>query len=68
MNYLENGYVKNRFIPFASQCEPSLPIAGDVIDNDCDGLIDEEKKDGIDNDGDGKVDEDLSLVIYSVPI
>ena len=45
------------------QCEPSLPIPGDVVDNDCDGSIDEEKKDGIDNDGDGKVDEDLSLVI-----
>ncbi|MEW6202761.1 MAG: FecR domain-containing protein [bacterium] len=32
---------------------------GDGIDNDCDGLVDEEINDGIDNDGDLKVDEDL---------
>lgn len=36
------------------------PLAywGDGIDNDGDGLVDEEAWDGIDNDGDGLVDED----------
>ncbi|XP_059164838.1 uncharacterized protein LOC131947624 [Physella acuta] len=33
---------------------------GDLIDNDCDGSIDEELADGIDNDNDKKVDEDLT--------
>ncbi|XP_059141755.1 ectin-like, partial [Physella acuta] len=32
---------------------------GDTLDNDCDGRIEEEKRDDIDNDGDGIVDEDL---------
>src|SRR3989339_1755458 len=34
-------------------------IDGDGIDNDGDGLIDEELKDGVDNDGDGLIDEDI---------
>ena len=37
---------------------------GDEIDNDCDGLIDEEIRDGKDNDGDGEIDEDLALVRF----
>ena len=37
-------------------------MAGDGLDNDCDGKIDEEIKDGKDNDGDGSIDEDLDLV------
>ena len=45
-----------------SQCEVTDTLPGDSIDNDCDGKIDEEMKDGKDNDGDGKVDEDLDLV------
>ena len=44
------------------QCEPSKTIAGDGVDNDCDGAIDEEVKDGKDNDGDGQIDEDLDVV------
>lgn len=32
---------------------------GDGIDNDGDGLVDEEAFDGIDNDGDGLIDEDI---------
>jgi hypothetical protein len=35
--------------------------AGDGVDNDCDGLVDEEVDDDDDNDGDGRVDEDLQL-------
>ena len=35
---------------------------GDELDNDCDGKIDEEVRDGKDNDGDGEIDEDLELV------
>ena len=41
---------------------PSKPKAGDGLDNDCDGKIDEEKLDNKDNDGDGKIDEDLQVV------
>ena len=33
------------------------------MDNDCDGRIDEEIRDGKDNDGDNFVDEDLDLVM-----
>ena len=33
---------------------------GDGVDNDCDGLIDEEVEDMADDDGDGRVDEDTS--------
>ena len=44
------------------QCKLTAAVPGDAIDNDCDGKIDEEIKDGKDNDGDGKVDEDLDLV------
>ena len=33
---------------------------GDGLDNDCDGLVDEELPDGRDNDGDGLIDEDLA--------
>ena len=47
---------------FSYQCVRSEAIAGDGIDNDCDGRIDEEVKDGKDNDGDGDIDEDLELV------
>ena len=37
-------------------------MPGDGIDNDCDGRVDEEIKDGKDDDGDKYVDEDLALV------
>ena len=43
-------------------------VAGDQLDNDCDGIMDEEIFDGIDNDGDGKIDEDLELVLTAVVI
>ena len=39
-----------------------MAIAGDGVDNDCDGAIDEERRNGKDDDGDGKVDEDFALV------
>ncbi|RDD36593.1 Neurogenic locus Notch protein, partial [Trichoplax sp. H2] len=35
-------------------------MAGNGIDDDCDGRIDEEKANGIDDDGDGRIDEDLA--------
>ncbi|CAC5395657.1 unnamed protein product [Mytilus coruscus] len=44
----------------AENCTPSITVPGDIIDNDCDGLIDEELQDEIDNDGDGEIDEDLA--------
>ncbi|KAH9495621.1 hypothetical protein Btru_014825 [Bulinus truncatus] len=36
----------------------AVPEEGDLIDNDCDGFVDEERRDLIDNDNDGKIDED----------
>ncbi|CAG2244970.1 unnamed protein product [Mytilus edulis] len=42
-------------------CSISKTVPGDIVDNDCDGLIDEELLDGTDNDGDGKIDEDLAV-------
>ena len=36
------------------------------MDNDCDGSIDEEVRDGKDNDGDGATDEDTELVRYQL--
>ncbi|HOC94216.1 MAG TPA: hypothetical protein PKH33_17835 [bacterium] len=42
--------------------EDSVMTAGDRIDNDGDGVIDEELADGLDNDGDGLIDEDLAGV------
>merc|ERR1719242_2460423 len=42
-------------------CVPTSTTPGDVVDNDCDGAVDEEANDGIDNDGDGQIDEDLAL-------
>jgi uncharacterized repeat protein (TIGR01451 family) len=38
---------------------PELAYIGDGVDNDGDGLVDEEALDGIDNDGDGLIDEDV---------
>ena len=51
------------FISYFLQCQVTQTEPADGIDNDCDGVIDEETKDGIDNDGDGRVDEDLELVM-----
>ena len=44
------------------QCKQTITSPGDSLDNDCDGEIDEERRDGKDNDGDGLVDEDLRKV------
>ncbi|KAL8604617.1 hypothetical protein ACOMHN_013397 [Nucella lapillus] len=44
----------------ADTCNVSNKLLGDRIDNDCDGLIDEELPNGKDDDGDGKTDEDTS--------
>ena len=52
-------------ISFAFQCERTELEPGDEIDNDCDGKIDEEVRDGKDNDGDGEIDEDLELVSWN---
>lgn len=40
--------------------------AGDLLDNDGDGLYDEEADNGIDDDGDGLVDEDLGDGFYGI--
>ena len=53
----------NEFLGF--QCRQTKAVPGDGIDNDCDGLIDEEIKDGRDNDDDKYVDEDLELVNFT---
>ena len=46
------------------QCRNTEAEPGDEIDNDCDGQIDEESRDGKDNDGDGFIDEDIKRVIF----
>ncbi|KAH9488253.1 hypothetical protein Btru_063913 [Bulinus truncatus] len=40
----------------------------DLVDNDCDRRIDEEKNDGVDNDGDGAIDEDLRNMTDDVTV
>ncbi|MFC1935737.1 thrombospondin type 3 repeat-containing protein, partial [Chloroflexota bacterium] len=49
-----------RLAPIALPCSPTPTVPGDGLDNDCDGLIDEELANGIDDDGDGSIDEDLA--------
>ncbi|CAH1244449.1 PKD1 [Branchiostoma lanceolatum] len=84
--YTENtdsmyGYpVGFRLTEIAPPCPRSLPIAGDGVNNDCDGTIDEELLNGLDDDGDGRIDEDLaadgivylttldSFTFYKVPV
>ncbi|XP_067944687.1 uncharacterized protein [Watersipora subatra] len=44
----------------SSECEETVMIRGDAVDNDCDGNFDEEPCDGIDNDSDGAIDEDCA--------
>jgi uncharacterized repeat protein (TIGR01451 family) len=51
-NPFHNGWVVD-ILP------PELEYIGDGLDDDGDGLVDEEALDGVDNDGDGLVDEDL---------
>ncbi|XP_046546208.1 uncharacterized protein LOC124256280 [Haliotis rubra] len=41
-------------------CSPTSAVPGDVVDNDCDGRIDEEEANGIDDDNDAAIDEDLA--------
>jgi hypothetical protein len=42
------------------ECTPSLTAPADGEDNDCDARVDEEARNYIDDDGDGLIDEDLS--------
>ena len=42
-------------------CSATATLPGDGIDNDCDGLTDEELGNGVDDDGDGVIDEDLAI-------
>ncbi|KAK7098754.1 IgGFc-binding protein-like isoform X2 [Littorina saxatilis] len=51
-----------RLAAINEECKRTDPALGDIIDNDCDGEVDEEMLDGIDNDGDGKIDEDLAVL------
>ena len=41
---------------------PTGATIGDMVDNDCDGRIDEEVEDGKDDDGDGRIDEDTGSI------
>ncbi|XP_063443799.1 SCO-spondin-like isoform X2 [Mytilus trossulus] len=53
-----------RMAPINEICVPSATVVGDGIDNDCDGLIDEElcttENQGRDDDGDGVAEEDCA--------
>ena len=46
-------------LPIDQRCTNSTIHGGDGIDNDCDGITDEELFNGIDDDNDGQIDEDL---------
>ena len=46
-------------LPIDQGCTNSTIHGGDGIDNDCDGITDEELFNGIDDDNDGQIDEDL---------
>ncbi|KAK3584817.1 hypothetical protein CHS0354_006234 [Potamilus streckersoni] len=52
--YLPFGYRYTKL----TDCTNTTAINGDLLDNDCDSLIDEEMVNGLDDDGDGLVDED----------
>ncbi|KAL3868223.1 hypothetical protein ACJMK2_041054 [Sinanodonta woodiana] len=52
--YLPFGYRYTKLV----DCANTTALNGDLLDNDCDGLIDEEMVNGLDDDGDGLVDED----------
>ena len=45
--------------PIDQRCTNSTIHGGDGIDNDCDGITDEELLNGKDDDNDGQIDEDL---------
>ncbi|CAG2252747.1 unnamed protein product [Mytilus edulis] len=50
-----NGYAYSsgqRLAPINGNCTLTITVPGDIIDNDCDGLIDEELQDGIEIVGD----------------
>ena len=42
------------------ECTPSLTVPADGEDNDCDAKADEEARNYVDDDGDGLIDEDLA--------
>ena len=46
-------------LPIDQGCTNSTTHGGDGIDNDCDGITDEELFNGKDDDNDGQIDEDL---------
>ena len=46
-------------LPIDQRCTNSTIHGGDGIDNDCDGITDEELLNGKDDDNDGQIDEDL---------
>ena len=50
-----------KFKEFHYMCQRTSSLDGDIFDNDCDGLIDEELANGKDDDLDGAIDEDVNV-------
>ncbi|PFX22514.1 Fibroblast growth factor receptor 1 [Stylophora pistillata] len=49
-----------------NSCIQTNTVGGDNIDNDCDGVTDEELKNYVDDDQDGRVDEDLVTPVPTI--
>ncbi|XP_013415051.1 IgGFc-binding protein [Lingula anatina] len=62
VQYESYGYPGGcRLAPIGDYCSLTTSVAGDGLDNDCDGFLDEELLNSIDDDGDGLVDEDVAF-------
>ncbi|XP_055872658.1 uncharacterized protein LOC106064769 isoform X2 [Biomphalaria glabrata] len=59
------GYRTQVINPKNKSCVITIPVPDDLIDNDCDGRIDEEEYDFQDDDFDSKIDEDIFIKLVN---